>query len=139
MVTHSSTLAWKISWTEEPGRLQSMVSQRVGHDWIHCTPALILIFLTVSKIIRLTANIFAFVLVWGPSMIFFFFYIFLWCSDTYWPKSYFQSVVPVFHHCSWLFGLEIQTQPSILKCPSEATIWTLHISKWSWWGRSYIW
>ena len=32
-LTHSSTLAWKIPWTEEPGRLQSMGSQRVGHDW----------------------------------------------------------------------------------------------------------
>ena len=33
MATHSSTLAWKIPWTEETGRLQSMGSQRVGHDW----------------------------------------------------------------------------------------------------------
>ena len=32
MVTHSSILAWKISWTEEPGGLQSIGSQRVGHD-----------------------------------------------------------------------------------------------------------
>ena len=32
MATHSSTLAWKISWTEEPGRLQSMRSLRVRHD-----------------------------------------------------------------------------------------------------------
>ena len=32
MAPHSSTLAWKIPWTEEPGRLQSMVSLRVGHD-----------------------------------------------------------------------------------------------------------
>ena len=32
MVTHSSILAWKIPRTEEPGRLQAMVSQRVGHD-----------------------------------------------------------------------------------------------------------
>ena len=32
MVPHSSTLAWKIPWTEEPGRLQSMGSQRVGHN-----------------------------------------------------------------------------------------------------------
>ena len=32
MATHSSTLAWKIPWMEEPGRLQSMGSQRVGHD-----------------------------------------------------------------------------------------------------------
>ena len=32
MAIHSSTLAWKISWTEEPDRLQSTGSQRVGHD-----------------------------------------------------------------------------------------------------------
>ena len=32
MATHSSILAWKIPWTEEPGRLQSMGSPRVGHD-----------------------------------------------------------------------------------------------------------
>ena len=32
MATHSNTLAWKIPWTKEPGRLQSMGSQRVGHD-----------------------------------------------------------------------------------------------------------
>ena len=33
MAPRSSTLAWKIPWTEEPGRLQSMESLRVGHDW----------------------------------------------------------------------------------------------------------
>ena len=33
MATHSSTLAWKILWMEEPGRLQSMGSLGVGHDW----------------------------------------------------------------------------------------------------------
>ena len=32
MATHSSILGWRIPWTEEPGRLQSMGSQRVGHD-----------------------------------------------------------------------------------------------------------
>ena len=32
MATHSSILAWKIPWMEKPGRLQSMGSQRVGHD-----------------------------------------------------------------------------------------------------------
>ena len=44
MTIHSSTIAWKIPWTEEPGRLQSMGLQWVGHDWaslerilIHCT------------------------------------------------------------------------------------------------------
>ena len=34
MATQSSILAWKILWTEEPGGLQSMESQRVGHDWV---------------------------------------------------------------------------------------------------------
>ena len=33
IATHSSTLAWKLPWTEEPGGLQSMGSLRVGHDW----------------------------------------------------------------------------------------------------------
>ena len=33
MAPYSSTLAWKIPWTEEPGRLQSMGSLRVGHNW----------------------------------------------------------------------------------------------------------
>ena len=32
MATHSSILAWKVPWMEEPGKLQSMGSQRVGHD-----------------------------------------------------------------------------------------------------------
>ena len=35
MTIYSSILAWKISWTEEPGGLQSMGSQRVRHDWSH--------------------------------------------------------------------------------------------------------
>ena len=43
MATHSNTLAWKIPWTEEPGRLQSMVSRRVGHD---CATSLSPIFRT---------------------------------------------------------------------------------------------
>ena len=34
MATHSSILAWRIPWTEEPGGLQSMGSQRVGHDFV---------------------------------------------------------------------------------------------------------
>ena len=34
MATHSSILAWKIPWREEPGGLQFMGSQRVGHDWV---------------------------------------------------------------------------------------------------------
>ena len=34
MAPHSSTLAWKIPWVEEPGRLQSMGSQKAGHDGV---------------------------------------------------------------------------------------------------------
>ena len=34
MASHSSVLAWRIPWKGEPGRLQSMGSQRVGHDWV---------------------------------------------------------------------------------------------------------
>ena len=34
MATHSSILAWKIPWVEEPGRLEFMGSQRVKHDWV---------------------------------------------------------------------------------------------------------
>ena len=37
MTTHSSILAWRILWTDEPGRLQSMVLQRAGHDWVSNT------------------------------------------------------------------------------------------------------
>ena len=42
MVTHSSILAWRIPWTEKPGRLQSMGSQRVGHDWATSSFTLVL-------------------------------------------------------------------------------------------------
>ena len=35
MAPHSSTLAWKIPWMEEPGGLQSMGSLSIGHDWLH--------------------------------------------------------------------------------------------------------
>ena len=37
MATHSSLLAWRIPWTKEPGRLQPMESQKVGHDWANFT------------------------------------------------------------------------------------------------------
>ena len=37
MATHSSILTWEIPWTEEPGGLQSLGSQRIGHNWTTCT------------------------------------------------------------------------------------------------------
>ena len=47
MATHSSVLAQRIPWTEEPGRLQSMGSQRVGHDWATSTLTLLLLTLDI--------------------------------------------------------------------------------------------
>ena len=41
MAPHSSTLAWKIPWTKEPGRLQSMGSLRVRHDWATSLPCIV--------------------------------------------------------------------------------------------------
>ena len=49
MATHSSILAWRIPWTEEPGGLQSMGSHRVGHDWMTFT-SLHLIALVSSSV-----------------------------------------------------------------------------------------
>ena len=49
---HSSTLAWKIPWTEEPGGLQPTGSQRVGHDWAANT-----FFLELIKVFCLFACI----------------------------------------------------------------------------------
>ena len=51
MAPHSSTLAWKISWTEEPGRLQSTGSLRVRHDWAPSLP------LSLSRLSRPHTNI----------------------------------------------------------------------------------
>ena len=47
MTPHSSTLAWKIPWTEEPSRLQSMGSLRVGHNW--ATSLSLFTFLALEK------------------------------------------------------------------------------------------
>ena len=61
MATHSGTLAWKIQWTEKPGRLQSMWSQRVGHNWatsLHFTsegpyPAVVTVHCSVTQSLSL--------------------------------------------------------------------------------------
>ena len=51
MATHSSILAWTIPWTEEPGGLQSMGSQRVGHDKVTFTSLHIYICFLYNKYI----------------------------------------------------------------------------------------
>ena len=50
MAPHSSTLAWKISWAEEPGRLQSMGSRRVGHNWSGLAAGLIKIIPSIGTL-----------------------------------------------------------------------------------------
>ena len=53
MATHSSILAWRIQWVEEPGRLQSMGSQRVGHNWVtHTNSNLIRVRIEVAPQIQ---------------------------------------------------------------------------------------
>ena len=57
MATHSSILAWRIPWTEEPGGLQSMGSQRVGHNWAtFISLCLLLLLLSRFSRVRLCAT-----------------------------------------------------------------------------------
>ena len=63
METHSNTLAWKIPWTEEPGRLQSMGSQRVRHDWV---TSLSFSFLSKLKVVCFFLNY----ITWGGEQVF---------------------------------------------------------------------
>ena len=60
MATHSSILAWRISWTEEPDELQSMGSQRVGYDLAH---SILRVFADVMKV-RLKMRLYR--IMWGP-------------------------------------------------------------------------
>ena len=53
MATHSSTLAWKIPRMEEPGRLQSMGSQRVGHDWATKLSLSFLLYTTTHTTVKI--------------------------------------------------------------------------------------
>ena len=62
VATHSRSLAWEIAWTEEPGGLRAMGSQRVGHDWsslahVHCGLPLMLI----TKEERVNCNCLSFI------------------------------------------------------------------------------
>ena len=57
MATHSSILAWKISWTVEPGGLQSMGSQRIRLDWVTNTYLHLLTTLKVTLRVRVLESI----------------------------------------------------------------------------------
>ena len=66
---HSSILAWKIPWPEEPDGLQSTGSQRVGHDWMTNTHILILKFKTILLAAN-DHNLTHSVEVFGPKVVF---------------------------------------------------------------------
>ena len=59
--THSSIVAWKIPWTEQPGGLQSMGFQRVGHDWSYLSTAQHSTACPLSTVLSLTVLIFTIV------------------------------------------------------------------------------
>ena len=52
IATHSSILAWRISWTEEPGKLETMDLQRVGYDWMTNTKIHLAVFFVSLLILR---------------------------------------------------------------------------------------
>ena len=112
MATHSSTLAWKIPWTEEPGRLQSMGSQRVRHDW--ATSLLPLRMKAINKKqeykhpttgieVRLFGMIFLSLLEWFLSIIWWTFQFILRVS---WRRrgSHFLCTLPLCDHVTQLFS-----------------------------------
>ena len=56
MATHFSVLAWRIPWTEEPGGLQSMGSQRIRHDWNHWASKWIYIYMKFHDYLQRPTN-----------------------------------------------------------------------------------
>ena len=60
MATHSSVLAWRIPWTEKPGRLQSMGSHRVGHDWSDLMVAAAVVIVYLEYLQEFTNKLLAF-------------------------------------------------------------------------------
>ena len=73
MATHSSILTWRIPWTKEPGRLQSIGSQRVGHNWVtniftFCTKqnTTILTFMNKPRIHKVNYFVSYFCYFWCP-------------------------------------------------------------------------
>ena len=64
MATHSSILAWRIPWTEEPGGLQSLGSQRVGHKWVSNTQTVTIIRSSIWFICKMSCLLIVSYLLW---------------------------------------------------------------------------
>ena len=106
MVTHSSILAWRIPWMEKPGRLQSMGSQRVGHDWAT----------SLSLSIKLTAN----------SLIFSVEIKVILKLMSVGEDSIFFSLNGIPSRKRWSLDPETGTRLATLwPCPPPAALWTL--------------
>ena len=117
MAIHCSTLAWKIPWMEEPDRLQSMWSQRVGHDWV---TSLHFIYLRVS------GNLWSKLLpVSQPNS----YSLFLHLHISQSPSLCFKTVIVLliyFFWLNWVFialrGLSLFASRAILHCSGRLLI-----------------
>ena len=103
VATHFSILAWRIPWTEDPGRLHSMGSQRVGHDWVTNTSICFrhsdwVVWL--SRVVIMTFSTWSFYILGSKTM-----YVLTWFSQMdlfyYSPK-----LVVFFRLCVLIWGLK---------------------------------
>ena len=104
MATHSSILAWRIPWTEEPGGLQSMGSQRVGHDWVRLNPHIL-----VKQDIQDPPFFFFFWLCWV-------FVAAFWLSLVVGSKGYPLVAVCRFCHCGGFYCCRAGSRVPGLQC-----------------------
>ena len=120
MAPHSSILAWKIPWMEEPGRLQSMGSQRVGHDWSDLAAAM----LTMHGINNTVFHLLNSFILYG----FFSSHVWMWELDykgIWVPKNW----------CFWTVVLE-KTLESPLNCKEPQVVYLKGDQSWVFIGRT---
>ena len=121
MATHSSTLSWKIPWMEEPGRLQSMGSQRVGCNWTELIchevtepDAMVLVFWMLSFKPAFSLSSFIFIKNSFVPLCFLWLrwcHLHIWCYWYFSWQSWFQLVLhPAWHFTWWHFTLQKQAE-----------------------------
>ena len=118
MATHSSILAWRVSWTEEPGRLQSAGSRRVRHNWatsLHFSSHThqCLLFVVILMVVILTGMswyLYLIVILFCISLMIVIFSIFscaCWLSVYYLWKNVCETFCPFFNWVVRFFNLEL--------------------------------
>ena len=100
MATHSSILAWKIPWTEEPSRLQSMGSQRVRHDWVTNTFTFI-IYMCVCVCVFVCVCIYIYIYIYIkliklPGFWIMYFFTFFSFSENIWHTEHFKGYIYIY-------------------------------------------